>query len=69
VHRSAGRVDHHIESIELVSMYHYYPSVTVITKRKSGAARCSAAVSILLFLALLAMLISNAAGSLACRLA
>jgi hypothetical protein len=48
-------------------MYHYY--FLSEAKRKSGAASCSAAVSILLFLALLAVLICNAAGSLACRLA
>ena len=38
-------------------------------QKKNGAAFSSAAVSILLFLALLAVLICNAAGSLACRLA
>jgi hypothetical protein len=48
-------------------MYHIHSLSE--TKRKSGAAFSSAAVSILLFLALLAVLICNAAGSLACRLA
>jgi hypothetical protein len=40
-----------------------------VKQKKNGAASSSAAVSILLFLALLAVLICNAAGSLACRLA